>query len=81
MSPEEREIHAAKMRLREAAGRLERIRRLPKTDHVQRVIYRTELANYWEQVAQDRAFLKQKGITRWPSPQPSAPTTESTPSS
>lgn len=75
MNLEELEIHAAKMRLREAGGRLERIRRLPKTDYTDMVIYKTELANFWEQVTQDRLFLKSKGITRWPTATP-APSSE-----
>lgn len=78
MNPEEQEIHAAKMRLREAGGRLERIKRLRKTDPTDLVIYRTELANFWEEVYQDRAFLRSKGITRWPTVTP-APSSENLP--
>jgi len=80
MNPEEQEIHAAKMRLREAGDRLERIRRLPKATEEQRASYAAALREYWERVYQDRAFLKRKGITRWPTPLASAPSTENTPS-
>lgn len=79
VTPEALEIHAAKMRLREAGRRLQRIRRLPKTEYVDKVIYETELSNFWEEVTKDRLFLKSKGITRWPNDTP-APSSENPPS-
>lgn len=61
MSPEDRDIWAAKMRLKEAPGRLERIRRMRKTTVEEQDEYRASMSHYWNQVATDRAFLKKTG--------------------
>jgi hypothetical protein len=66
MDSETRDIHAAKMRLSHAGERLETIRRLPKQTEQQRQTYRQSLADFWRDCAEDRQFLKGKGITRWP---------------
>jgi hypothetical protein len=71
---DEQEIHAARMRLSQAGDRLERIKRLPKQTEEQRSSYAAALREFWEACYQDRAFLRRKGITRWPTAK--APTSE-----